>query len=231
MSISPPIFVLFSAKNKDTIPEPWLATYTIFLEMASKISDALLAIGYAAINLFYIFNDDPSQSDRVIAVLINSSKFKVASVAIPSRIKKRLRTFEDNLQSLTPNRRYYDLSRELCVYAEDLLPSSLLSEAAQTKGLMIIPHGLLHLIPWSTLVFNGKRLFEYCPVGILPNVSCVVIMKNKSSSKPKVGLIGPPDYDELPRLGKLDGALLEIERVHEIYSRSNALVEKPLICK
>ena len=55
--------------------------------------------------------------------------------------------------------------------ADQLIPVQLLEPALQAKSLIIMPHGSLHLVPWAGLTFQGKRLFECCPVGILPNLS------------------------------------------------------------
>lgn len=188
-----------------------------------KITDVLSDIGFAAINLFY-------HADEVVAVLILGDKSQVASIKISSDVKTKLQNYYNNLQSKEPTPELFDISDGLSVNAEDLVPSELLLQAVKSKGLVIIPHGLLHLISWAGLKLKEKRLFEYCPVGILPNLSCISNLSDGMSTKPKVSLIGSPDYSKTPQLTPLDGAEEEIENIQQIYF-PNRIIEKPLMGK
>lgn len=68
--------------------------------------------------------------------------------------------YQHNLQTEKPTVELFDPgSQELSIDASDLVPSSLMKDAVQNDGgLIIVPHGSLHVIPWAGLTFDGKRL-------------------------------------------------------------------------
>jgi CHAT domain-containing protein len=68
------------------------------------------------------------------------------------------------------------------------------------------------------LVFEGKRLFEHCPVGIVPNVSCVLALDGEFSEAPRVALIGDPDCTRLPKVSTLKLAAEEVRIIAETYT-------------
>lgn len=184
------------------------------LDRAAKI---LKDRDQAALNLFYA-------SDLIIAVLIKDGKYRVAHVRIPSKINSRLEEYLLNLQEKRPDRTFYDISTGLAIGAKHLIPPDILMQALQSSQLIIIPHGPLHLIPWAGLIFNGKRLFEYCPVGFLPNLTCIISLDADFSNKPAVALIGSPDYSRLPDLTSLPYAEKEIENIKQLYSEKNSII-------
>ena len=186
-----------------------------------NVARVLLSRGQAALNLFY-------KSDKiVVAVLIKDGQSSAAQIVISPNIISKLEDYQRNLRSRR-NLEWYDLLEKLCVHAEDLLPSELLFQALSAKSLIIVPHGLLHLIPWAGLTFNGRRLFEYCPVGILPNLSCIINLNATFSSRPRVALIGAPEYKD--PFTPLYGSEMEIEDILQIYSNTD-MIEKPIIGK
>lgn len=141
-----------------------------------KLIRVLFEHGQAVLNLYYMSYHDQNKYDRIVAVLIKDGKSDVAAVTISRDIKSRLENYQLNLQSSKPNPKLYDLSGAFSINAEEIIPSELLSQALQAKQLIIVPHGVLHLVPWAGLSFKGKRLFEYCSIGILPNVSCILAL-------------------------------------------------------
>jgi CHAT domain-containing protein len=171
----------------------------------------------AALNLFY-------EPDRIIAVLIRDGKYTVGQLGITPEINSRLEEYLLNLQEKRPDRTFYDLSTGLAIGAKHLVPSDMLMQALQSTQLIIIPHGPLHLIPWAGLIFNGKRLFEYCPIGILPNLACIIGLDADFSNRPSVALIGSPDYSSLPELTPLRYTEKEIKNVKQLYSDKNSII-------
>jgi CHAT domain-containing protein/tetratricopeptide (TPR) repeat protein len=182
-----------------------------------RIAKILKDRGQAALNLFY-------EPDRVIAVLIRDGKYTVAQAGIPPEINSRLEEYLLNLQDKRPDRTFYDLSTGLAIGAKHLVPPDMLTQALNSTQLIIIPHGPLHLIPWAGLIFNGKRLFEYCPVGILPNLACIIGLDADLSNRPTVALIGSPDYSRLPDLTSLPYTEEEIENIKQLYSNKNSII-------
>ena len=188
------------------------------------ITKVLSNQGKAALNLFY-------KPDKILAVLIKDGKSTVGAVRVSSELNSAMKEYQRNLQTTEPDPILHDLSARFGVKANNLVSSDILSQALQAKGLIIIPHGLLHLIPWAGLIFNGKRLFEYCPIGILPNLSCIPSLNVDFPTGPRVALVGPPDYGEFSKLDELTYAKDEIENIRELYTNRTGIIGAPLIGK
>jgi CHAT domain-containing protein/tetratricopeptide (TPR) repeat protein len=171
----------------------------------------------AALSLFY-------QPPRVTSVLLKDGRCSVAAVEMSDETSADLVTYQRNLQSTRSRSERYDPSISLGLNAEDLVAPELLVSALQARSLVVIPHGPLHLLPWAGLTFGGKRLFEYCPVGILPNLSCIPLLQADFSSSPGVALVGAPDYAALPGLRHLNFAQAELETIEEIYSSHGEVI-------
>ena len=131
--------------------------------------------------------------------------------------REALRRYQDNLQASRPQTAAYDPSAGLGLEAAHLVPAALLEAAVQAESLVVVPHGPLHLLPWAGLVFEGKRLFEYCPVGLVPNLSCLLSLETAFAASPRIGLIGAPDYEGLAALAPLDYAPEELQTAQDIY--------------
>lgn len=186
-----------------------------------KINGILSAREQTALSLFYT-------AKTITAVLIKEGKSSVDSVEIPSDVNFRLNDYVSNLQSANPTPLFYDLSTGLGIGAKHLIPEELLKQALQSKGLNIVPHGLLHLVPWAGLIFRGRRLFEYCPVGLLPNLACVPSLETNFSTKPEAALVGAPDYSELPNIPPLPNAEKEISDIEQLYLSESKIISSVL---
>lgn len=182
-----------------------------------KILDLLEKRQQAALTLFY-------QPDQVIGVLLMGEKCTVDKVHVSAKTSTALTNYHQNLQSTKPKPGMFDPSSSLKLDAELLVPTKLLKSALQAKSLVIVPHSVLHLLPWSGLTFKGKRLFEYCPVSIIPNLSCLLGLQTDFSTTPRVGLIGGPDYSSLPKLEPLYLAQEELLAIQEAYSSSRSVI-------
>ncbi len=207
--------IRFSDPRWRTMSEP----VPFDLSMSAKV---LSDRGQAALSLFY-------QPERIVAVLIKDGNSAVGAVEVSPDTNAGLGAYQRNLQAARPDPALYDFSAKLGIEANHLVPPDLLSQATQAKGLIIAPHGPLHLVPWGGLVFEGSRLFEYCPVGVLPNLSCLVHLGAAFSTEPRVALLGSPDYGELRALEKLPGSQREVETIREMYAKRKGVIEPPLV--
>jgi len=117
----------------------------------------------------------------------------------------------------------FDLSGSLNINASHFVAEKILDNAISGEGIIIIPHGPMHLIPWSGMNFRGRRLFEYCPVSILPNLSCIPHLTEPLSPDPGIAIVGPPEYKKMPEFARLTGAENECNEIHEVYSGSNGI--------
>ncbi len=170
----------------------------------------------AALNLFF-------QSDRIISILLKDGKASVDSLETGPALGKTIADYVGNLQVDVPRPEQFDPALS-GLSAEQLIPAGLLRQAVQSASLVIVPHGPLHLLPWAGLLLDGKRLFEYCPIGIAPNLSSLPALQTDFVVQPRVALIGGPDYSALPRLKQLYLAAEELQTIQEIYAPTGRLI-------
>lgn len=185
-----------------------------------QVQQVLASSQQAAVELFY-------QPGSVVAVLVSGTGSVVRSMPIAPETAKALETYTRNLEpdGGQPDPRLFDISNALGVTADRLVPAALLEQALQAKCLVIVPHGPLHLLPWAGLLYGGKRLFEYCPVGILPSLSCLVAIPAAARAQPKVAIIGSPEYAGLRGLKPLPLAAEEVSTIQDIYQDAAGLID------
>jgi CHAT domain-containing protein len=174
----------------------------------------------SAINLFY-------RSDNVIvAVLIKNSEVSTSTVTITKDTETKLEEYQRQLQGAPTKKdgkaEWRDLSKWSSITAEHIIPSELLSQALESRGLVIIPHGILHIVPWAGLTFKDKRLFEYCPISILPNLSCIPNLNANFVARPPLGIIGYADDQTLQDSLQIE---FEVEDIEKMYSDRSRIIE------
>lgn len=185
-----------------------------------NLDDVLASLdrrGQAALNLFLI-------DDEVVTVLLTAKQVRIARQPLDVDVRRRLHEYLSNLQALRPNPLGFDASREFVLGAKHFVSQEFLTAALSTNGLIVIPHGVLHLLPWSGLIFNARRLFEYCPIGMLPNLSCITPKTEPKRIPTGVGLIGDPDYGELTQLSPLKSAGDELAAIQQLYESGSRVV-------
>ncbi len=183
--------------------------------------EALRRHGQAALSLFV-------DGEHVTAILLRDGAGRVGRLALESETLEKIERYVENLQASDPDPQAFDASRYFALGAKHLVDPDLLSEALNSQSLIVVPHGLLHLLPWGSLIFQGKRLFEYCPVGVLPNLSCLSLLEHDGGPPSHVALIGAPDYANLPELSPLEAAQDEIESIRGLYKEAGAIIEPVL---
>ena len=174
-----------------------------------RLLDSLAGRSQAALNLFLA-------QQKIHAVLLADGEISGATVELSDEVLDNLRDYARNLQKKKVNVFKHDLSAEYSIMAEQLVPSSLLDKALESDSLVVIPHGILHLVPWSGLIHGGQRLFELLPVGVLPNLA--TLLQQESVSAPsKVVLVGVASYGDVDKLDDLPSAREEIETIESAY--------------
>ncbi|WP_170323295.1 CHAT domain-containing protein [Bradyrhizobium sp. STM 3809] len=163
----------------------------------------------AALTLFY---DPPA----LVCAALWEGKLRCARLQIASKVMDCLATYQANLLKARPDVELHDFSSRLAVTASDLIPAELLDVVTRAESLVIVPHGVLHLLPWACLLHQGHRLFEYLPVSVLPSLG--LLMQRASLSRPAtVGLLGVAVYPDLPRLAPLPSAVDELAAIRDAY--------------
>jgi CHAT domain-containing protein/predicted Zn-dependent protease len=187
----------------------------------AAVSAALARRSQAAISFYY---SDPD----LTCVLLWRGQPHCARLSVNPDLADKLGEYARNLLKATPDVFKHDLSSEFGVQATDLIPQELLEPALVAKSLVFVPHGVLHLVPWAALVHKGKRLFEYLPVALFPNVN--LLAGDWTCGKPRsASVMGVSEYPALGPLRALPNTHLELEEVAGIYDRAGITLRGPHI--
>jgi CHAT domain-containing protein/tetratricopeptide (TPR) repeat protein len=192
------------------ISDPRWRTLTEPVELDfDGLLDSLARRGQAALSLYFA-------DERIHAVLLIDGELLGDTLDLSRDTIKKLKDYVRNLQKRSVDVFKHDLSAEFSVMAEHLIPPALLAKAVTAKSLVVVPHGGLHLVPWSGLLHGDKRLFEFLPVGVLPNLG--PLLRQDEAAKPaSVALVGLTHYGDAGRLDDLPSAGEEIEAIAKVY--------------
>lgn len=170
----------------------------------------------AAISLYLV-------DDRLVAVLIDGQGSAIASKLLASATLSALEGYAANLQAARPDPKQYDPAGSPALDALNLLPESMLDRATNAPGgVIMVPHGLLHLLPWPGLRHpDGRRLFEVVAIAVLPNLSSLSALQHELADRPPYGaLIGAPQYPQGSGLQPLPYAQVELELLQTLYQEA-----------
>jgi CHAT domain-containing protein len=151
---------------------------------------------------------------RVTSVLYCAGDIRNGCVELSQRTERILEGHAENVGR--GERKFeYDVSANLGLGLTDIVPDALLQPALRGSSLVVVPHGLLHLLPWAVMTYGDRRLVEYLDVGVLPNVSCLQFLDTPPVPHPSVGILGNALYERgyaaLPEAGpELD----DVARAH-----------------
>ncbi len=163
----------------------------------------------AALTLFY---DPPA----LLCVALWQGELRCGRLELAGKVSECLATYQANLLKPTPDIGLHDLSGTLAIMASDLIPAGLLDLVTKAESLVIVPHGVLHLVPWACLRHRERRLFEYLPVSILPSLG--LLTQGAPPSRPRsVDLLGVAEYPDLPGLPPLPSVSDELTAVRDLY--------------
>ena len=182
--------------------------------------ERLAARKQAALTLFY-------EPERVTAVLLKDRQCTIETLPLSDAARRGLDQYQADLRASPPKPQAFDPSTGLGLLADQLIPAALLEQALASAGCVIIPHGPLHLIPWAGMSYRSKRLFETCPISILPNLSCLLSLQTEPAEPSRIALIGAPDTKGLS-LAPLRFAPHELATLEEIYSAAAGTIGEVL---
>jgi CHAT domain-containing protein/tetratricopeptide (TPR) repeat protein len=184
--------------------------------------DLLAQRDLAAITLFY-------RPRQIVAVLLKDGGCLTRALELTDETGAALDSYQYNLQAPQTQVARFDPSPGLGLFADHLVPPELLEAALQAAAVIVVPHGPLHLLPWAALTFEGQRLFQHCPVGIIPNLSCLLALQADLARRPRVALIGAPDYSAMPQWETLRFAAEELQTIKEIYSTPPGVIDELMV--
>lgn len=172
----------------------------------------------AALNLYY-------RPDQVVTVLLWDGSCTAARLPLSDRARTGLAEYVANLEMAKPVIENFDPAA-LGLSAADLVPPDLLNQALKADSLVVVPHGPLHLLPWAGLSHDRQRLFQHCPVGILPNLSCLPALTAAFAAAPRIALFGAPNYSKLPGVKPLMYGEEELITLQDIYQTQGGVIGK-----
>lgn len=190
-----------------------------------KFEDILAALSKRSQAVITLYYEPPS----LTAALLFNGKVTAERLNVSEEIVNKLADYAENLQKAAFDYNKHDLSAEYSVLAEHLIPPSLLSQALTASSLVVVPFGLLHLVPWGGLLHKNMRLFEHLPVGILPNLNALA--EAEDSCKPNlVVMVGVSSYPGLEKkFGCLPSVRGEIDDINSICTEADVAVTTPLL--
>jgi hypothetical protein len=95
----------------------------------------------------------------------------------------------------------------------DLIPEAFAEEIAHSGTCLLSPHGRLHNLPWTVVRHRGRHLIRGTAIGVVPNLSCVPLLCDRSDEKPvRATLLG---VDRPHRGEPLPGVLAAVCRAAE----------------
>jgi len=162
----------------------------------------------------------------VRSVLVVNGQIEVGRCTLGNSVITTLADYAANLVRPIPDP--YSLDPvDLQLDAAMFVPPELLGKALASRSLVVAPHAGLHLLPWPSLPFNGKRLFEHTPVGVVPNLTCVLTLDSVPQKAPRAALAGVTTYPGLVKIEDLPFTGVELEALAAFYG--TRLIAPPLI--
>lgn len=163
---------------------------------------------------------------RILSAVLGPEQGIMGELECTEAVEAALVEYADNLRRASPDWFLSDLSGELGVMLTDLVPDDVARAAVEASTLLVVPHGLLHLLPWASLKLGDQRVFQHTAVGVLPNLSALTLLDGDLGPPTSVALLGDPDYTGLHTYRDLPHAGAEISDVASLYG--DGLVVPPV---
>jgi CHAT domain-containing protein len=134
--------------------------------------------------------------DRFIACTLTRASISVVPVTLNSRIQSLLRLLQFQMSKFRLDAGYVQTFQETMqqstqahlrqMYTELIAP---IEAGLQTKHLIVVPHGVLHYVPFQAL-FDGERyLIDRYTVSYAPSASIFTLCQTRASSASKATLL------------------------------------------
>jgi CHAT domain-containing protein len=154
--------------------------------------------------------------------VVEKDKFDFQRIAISkNELAKQLKTFREMISTLGDARELNAVSTSLYKsLIQPLLPH------ITGKELIIVPHDVLHYLPFQALLgSDGRYLIENYPISYLSSASLLQFTKEKSRAMgERVLALGNPDLGD-PKMN-LQFAGIEASEIKSLYPQSTVYLEK-----
>jgi CHAT domain-containing protein/tetratricopeptide (TPR) repeat protein len=159
---------------------------------------------------------------EVFAWVVEKEKLQFQRIELPKeKLSGLVKTLRESIFTLGEREKFDETSGFLYKQLiEPLLPH------ITGKELIIVPHDVLHYLPFHALVgSDGRYLIEKYPIYYLSSASLLQFVKEKrKAGGEKVLALGNPDLGDSEK--NLEYAELEAEEVKNIYPQSTVYVKK-----
>ena len=169
--------------------------------------------------------------DTVWLWVVEKDRVEFVSTPIPrSDLVSKVTSLRDTIYQFAEKERFSALSQELYrLLIEPALPH------IKGKELIIVPHDLLHYLPFQTLLgSDGRYLIEKYPIYYLSSASLMQFTQEKRKAKGELTSViaqggklltfGNPDLDD-PKMA-LQFAEIEAKEIKNLYPQSTIYLEK-----
>jgi len=190
---------------------PELASLVSVSTLSAKQIQSKLKYDEALLEYFYEGNGD------VFAFVVTSESIKVFALS-GKDLKQSVREFRNAINTY-PGNNWVNGSESLY----QRLISPLYSEIENKKHLTIVPHGVLHYLPFNALR-NNRFLIEKYSLRLLPSASILQFLEKKNSPTSNLLVMGNPDLDN-PSMD-LPGAESEARAISKSWSDSKVILRK-----
>jgi len=154
--------------------------------------------------------------------IVEEDKLQFVTVDLPrEKLASLVKALRENIFSLGEREKFNEVSASLYKHLiQSLLPH------ITGKELIIVPHDVLHYLPFHALLSaKGRYLIEDFPIYYLSSASLLQFTKEKRRAKgEKVLALGNPDLGD-PSMN-LRFAELEAGEIAKLYPRSSVLLKK-----
>jgi CHAT domain-containing protein/Tfp pilus assembly protein PilF len=163
-------------------------------------------------------------SDRVVIWVVRKKGSEKPLLIVKVTREALEQTIYDLRRGIKAGEDYQPLARKLY----DLLVQPMAPEIAGVKSLLIIPHGILHYLPFQTLMKGDQYLIEAYAISYAPSMSVLKFVEDRAKEKgSKLLAVGNPkdprNLDGTP-MKSLPGAEIEAKEVSGVFPESKLFV-------
>jgi len=122
---------------------------------------------------------------------------------------------------------------DLAAVAPVLLPQSFAAEVEAAAQVIVCPHQSLHQVPFAALPFCGTTLIEHKPVGVVPNLTCLLNQSPQTgSSTAYFGVATRTSRDAQGQpMEELAGAEREVRNVAKLFGTPKSMLLGPEVTR
>ena len=200
-----------SARKAIKAANPELASLVTVSNLSASDIQSLLKRDEALVEYFY------QSEENLFAFVVTTDDIKVFTLQ-GNGLKRAVRQFRDDINSY-PGNNWVNSSKAL----HQRLITPLSAAIKNKKHLTIVPHGVLHYLPFNAL-HKDRFLIETHTLRLLPSASILQFLNKKNHPTSNILVMGNPDLNN-PAMD-LPGAEREARAIARGWSNSKVILRK-----